>query len=108
MSESRNTFEPQKVADFLDKAKSKNAAYIEHFTRDGDRWDALAFFYYRDVTKQSVLIKANCAAFGGFAVPAMLPAGLVLKVPLIEADASVPDGLLPPWKRGQSRQEMVS
>jgi len=87
------------------KPVNNNGAYIEYLTKDGDRWDALAFFYYRDVTRQSVLIKANCAAFDSFAVPAMLPAGLILRVPLIEADNAVSDEHLPPWKHGKVSQD---
>lgn len=76
--------------------------YIEHFTKAGDRWDALAFTYYENVSLQNVLIGANRDLFPAFSVPAVLPAGLLLKIPLLEKKATVSDNLLPFWKRGMS------
>ncbi|KAA6404497.1 tail protein X [Candidatus Tokpelaia sp.] len=73
--------------------------YITHRTTEGERWDILALRYYRDVSRQNVLISANRALFAGFAVPARLPAGLTLQVPLIDVPVASTDDRLPPWKR---------
>lgn len=80
-----------------------NQTYIEYSTRDGDRWDMLAYTYYSDVQLQFQLIEANRDLFPGFSVPARLPAGLTLKIPLRAQKVNVDDTLLPPWKRGQTR-----
>lgn len=79
----------------------KNQAYLEYFTRDGDRWDSLAYRYYADVRLQTKLIEENRELFNGFAVPAILPAGLTIKIPLLTKKTTVDDSLLPPWKRGR-------
>lgn len=81
---------------------SQKKAYLEYFTRAGDRWDNLAYSYYSDVRLQSTLIETNRHLFKAFSVPAILPAGLVLKIPLIDKKVTVDDGLLPPWKRGMA------
>jgi len=75
------------------------ADYITHRTIEGERWDILALRYYRDVSRQSVLISANRTLLAGLCVPARLPAGLTLRVPLIEAPVANTDDRLPPWKR---------
>lgn len=75
------------------------ADYITHKSVEGERWDSLALRYYRNVAKQSALIAANRGLFRGLAVPAVLPAGLSLRVPLIEAAPATENDLLPPWKR---------
>lgn len=77
----------------------KNQTYIEYFTRDGDRWDSLAYRYYADVRLQTKLIEENRKLFNGFAVPAILPAGLTIKIPLLTKKTTVDDSLLPPWKK---------
>jgi len=75
------------------------AGYIIHRTSAGERWDLLAMHYYRDVIRQDVLIEANRALFAGLSVPAVLPAGLALRVPLVEAPVTDTGIGLPPWKR---------
>ena len=82
--------------------------YFEHHTIQGERWDLLAYRYYGDQHKQTVLIDANRALFvdQGEATPRvvvppmMLPSGLVLKIPVIE-DVEVDETGLPPWKRSE-------
>lgn len=75
-------------------------AYFEHRTIDGDRWDLIAYHYYGDATRQDVLLDANRHLFlhPVTVPPLILPAGLVLKVPVLDAEAADPDAL-PPWKR---------
>lgn len=75
------------------------SAYLTHYTKDGERWDTLAHRFYASVAMQSVLISANRHLFAGRAVPPVLPAGVTLRVPIIERSAVVDPSLLPPWKR---------
>ena len=37
--------------------------YFEHVTIDSERWDLLAYRYYGDAAKQSVLLEANRKLF---------------------------------------------
>ncbi len=76
--------------------------HLEHLTSAGERWDLLAFRYYADVARQGELIAANRHLFlDALRVPAILPAGLVLRVPIRAADGSAESttSQLPPWKR---------
>ncbi|MCJ8142973.1 tail protein X [Ancylobacter sp. A5.8] len=78
------------------------AEYLEHRTSDGERWDLLAFRYYADVSRQGELIAANRDLFmDDMRIPAILSAGLVLRIPIREAtgSAEATTGQLPPWKR---------
>lgn len=71
------------------------AEWAEYITRDGDRWDLVAWRAYGDVTKMSDIIADNPH------VPVLnvLPAGLRLLVRVVE-DEVLDDGQdLPPWKR---------
>ncbi len=76
------------------------ADYFEHRTVEGDRWDLLAYRYYGDQHKQTVLLEANRHLWRDQlgAPPPILPHGVTLKVPVIEAEAPNA-GSLPPWKR---------
>ena len=76
--------------------------FFEHTTKQGDRWDLLAYSYYGDVRKQSVLLEANRHLFlDPLVVPPMiLDSGLVLKIPVIEVAEELAHGL-PPWKTGR-------
>ncbi|ANH04982.1 tail protein X [Shinella sp. HZN7] len=74
--------------------------YFEHKTIAGDRWDLLAYRYYGDPDKQTVLLEANRRLWlDDLSIPPLiLPRGLVLKVPVIVEEATNLDAL-PPWKR---------
>lgn len=65
----------------------------KHITRDGDRWDKLAWDYYRDVSLMGLLIESNPHA----PITPVLPSGMTLHIPLIERPSSPQE--LPPWKR---------
>jgi phage tail protein X len=67
---------------------------ITHRVREGERWDTLAWRYYRDVREMSRLIAANPHAPRS----GILPAGLRIAVPLITRPPVTADGL-PPWRR---------
>ncbi len=75
--------------------------YLEHKTVSGDRWDLLAWRYYGDATKQAVLLEANRSLYlNPIRIPDLvLPGGITLKVPMLDADAVVAVADLPPWKR---------
>lgn len=76
------------------------STYLPHMTRDGERWDQLAFRYYGDVAMQDSLIATNRGLFlDALTVPPVLPAGLTLRIPIIEREAIVAADQLPPWKR---------
>ena len=74
--------------------------YFEHVTIEGERWDLLAYRFYGDAHKQTIIVAANRALFlDDLSVPPLiLPRGLRLKIPVITQKASNAD-LLPPWKR---------
>lgn len=74
--------------------------YFEYTTLAGDRWDLLAYRYYGDQNKQTVLLAANRHLYRDALVvpPLVLPQGVKLKIPVIEEEATNVD-LLPPWKR---------
>jgi len=80
------------------------ADYFQHVTTEGERWDLIAWAFYRDISKQSLIITANRAVFVNAdtgvigRVPVILPAGLILRIPVIEQ--RLDETLLPPWKRG--------
>ena len=80
--------------------------HFEHKTIDGDRWDLLAYRYYGDAGKQSILLEANRGLFlEPLIVPPMiLSAGLTLIIPVIDED-DVDDSDLPPWKRTNPEYE---
>lgn len=74
--------------------------HLPHRTAAGERWDTLAHRYYGDVSRQGELIAANRDLFlGELRVPAILPAGLVLRIPIRERPASGSSPQLPAWKR---------
>lgn len=68
---------------------------LTHITQAGERWDLIAWQYYRDVRQVARLMEANPQA----PVAPALPSGLRLVVPMIErAVANNSDGV-PPWRR---------
>lgn len=71
-----------------------SAEFITHTTREGDRWDLLAWTYYGDATWVSLLTKAN----PGVSLAPILPVGLSLKVPIVDAPEAASTPGLPPWR----------
>ena len=68
---------------------------VEHITRDGDRWDNLAWEYYGDATAYETIIAANPEV----AIYPILPSGIRLLIPVLEeAETATTEGL-PPWKQ---------
>jgi len=76
------------------------AGYIDHTTGPRDRWDLLAYRYYGDANRTGPLIAANRAMFAPAPapIPLVLPAGVVIRVPILDPEPAAQD-LLPPWKR---------
>jgi phage tail protein X len=73
--------------------------YREIVTREGERWDTLAYRYYGDPYRYEPIIAANPQV----PILPILPSGWVLQVPVLErAPAPVDDASLPPWKRRRS------
>jgi phage tail protein X len=71
------------------------ADYIEHITREGERWDSIAYRYYGDASLITPLAEANETV----RLLPVLPGGLVLIVPLLDAGNPPITENLPPWKR---------
>ena len=69
--------------------------YLAHITSDGDRWDLLAWRYYRDPLGYERIMTANPHVSRS---PA-LTAGIRLLIPVIDATEIVSAEDLPPWKR---------
>lgn len=78
----------------------KKTEYFDHITQVGERWDVIAWTYYRDASKEDLLVEANRHLFIDdlSAVPAILPSGMILRIPVIEQNL-ISDDQLPPWKR---------
>lgn len=74
--------------------------WFEHVTVEGDRWDLLSYRYYGDAAKQSIILEANRGLYLNALVtpPLILPYGITLRIPVIEAEPSN-ETSLPPWKR---------
>lgn len=71
------------------------ARYIEIVTLEGDRWDLIADRAYGDPYDYERIIAAN----PHIPIRPVLPAGLRVRVPVVEAPSV---GGLPPWKAGAS------
>lgn len=69
--------------------------YLSHTTLENQRWDSIADIYYGDVTKMGLLIEENPHA----PISPTLPAGMVLRIPVIEPSESMDTSGLPPWKK---------
>lgn len=67
---------------------------IIHTTREGDRWDLLAWEYYGDATLLEPLWSAN----PDMPRDTRLPAGQRLVVPVLDAQEPTPALGLPPWR----------
>ena len=68
--------------------------YLPYLTREGDRWDLIAYRVYGDVAKQDLIIAANPE----LAITPMLAGGVTVRVPILPDDTP-PPSTLPPWKR---------
>jgi phage tail protein X len=72
------------------------AEIIQHTTIDGERWDFIAQKYYGKASMMNAIIAANPD------VPLydILPAGIVLDIPILESvNDATSANQLPPWKQ---------
>jgi len=67
--------------------------YYEYITKDGDRWDSIAYQYYGDPMIYEPIISAN----PDIPITPTLKSGLKIKVPVIDIPTSTTEDL-PPWK----------
>lgn len=67
--------------------------YYEYITKDGDRWDLLAYEFYGDATLYEPIIVVN----PDVPITPILKSGIVLQIPLREKTEEI-DFILPPWR----------
>lgn len=68
---------------------------LTHITQAGERWDLIAWQYYRDVRQVARLMEANPQA----PVTPALPSGLRLTVPMLAPEVATKTDGVPPWRR---------
>jgi len=72
------------------------ANFVEYITKQGDRWDTIAFKAYGDATLIDGIIEANPT----IVISPILEAGTRVIVPILEqGDIQINSELLPPWKQ---------
>lgn len=69
--------------------------FLEHVTRDGERWDSLAWQYYGD---PRWAIPDYCRQSAHVAITPVLPSGLLLLIPVIEKKPVQKEDIAP-WLR---------
>jgi len=70
--------------------------YIHYVTKDGDRWDLIAYEMYGSATAYEPIIVANPTV----PIRPVLAGGISLRIPV--RNTTVNDAQLPPWKRSTS------
>lgn len=68
--------------------------YYSYITKDSDRWDLIAYRFYKNPTMYEEIIKANPEV----TIEPVLPAGIKLKIPVLEESETIKFET-PPWKR---------
>lgn len=68
--------------------------YIEHTTKEGERWDWISWLYYVDPFKYEIIIKENPSVV----IDPILEAGITLYIPILEEPETTEEDL-PPWKQ---------
>lgn len=66
---------------------------LRHITKEGERWDQLAYRYYGDATAYERIVAAN----PGIPLTLVLPGALELVIPVIEASSTISALESPPW-----------
>ena len=72
--------------------------YYEYIAKEGDRWDTIAYEFYGDPMLFHLIVRATHNYAASLYPPATLPAGLLVKVPILEESETVSTAL-PPWKK---------
>lgn len=68
--------------------------FYSYITKDGDRWDLIAYKYYKNPSMYEEIIKAN----PNVPIEPILSAGINLKIPVLEENTTIKFDL-PPWKK---------
>ena len=66
--------------------------YIQHITRQNERWDLLAWKYYGDPTLYGPIIQAN----PNQPIVGAFDAGAAIQIPILQKASDVSNDL-PPW-----------
>lgn len=70
--------------------------FVEYVTKQGDRWDTIAFKAYGDASLINGIIEANTS----IVILPILEAGTRVIVPILESgEIQINSELLPPWKQ---------
>ena len=68
--------------------------YYSYITKDNDRWDLIAYKYYKNPALDEEIIKANPEV----KVTPLLDSGIKLKIPVLEESETIKFET-PPWKK---------
>lgn len=68
--------------------------FYEYTTKANDRWDLIAYEYYSNATLYEPIITAN----PNIPITPTLPAGIKLRIPVLEQQNTI-EFQLPPWKK---------
>lgn len=77
--------------------------FTRYITKQGDRWDLIAWRAYGDITKQKEVMEAN----RDIMLVNSFDEGYTLILPIIP-EVSTQDAQLPPWKRGTVNQSTTT
>ncbi|WP_279029277.1 tail protein X [Bilophila wadsworthia] len=69
---------------------------IIHLTTEGERWDIIAWRYYGSVNEAGRIMEANPSV----PLVPVLPSGVRLSIPVINATTADETANLPPWCGG--------
>ena len=68
--------------------------YYSYITKDNDRWDLIAYKFYKNASKYEIIIKAN----PDVPITPSLESGINLKIPVVDESETI-EFTLPPWKK---------
>lgn len=68
--------------------------YYSYITKDNDRWDLIAYKYYKNPALYEEIIKANPEV----KVTPLFDSGIKLKIPVLEESETIKFET-PPWKK---------
>jgi phage tail protein X len=69
------------------------ANFTEYITKEGDRWDLIAYKFYADASLYEKIIQSNPAV----EITPILKSGIRLKIPILNQDSQI-QFELPPWR----------
>jgi len=78
------------------KARIQNtmSEFYEYITKEGDRWDLIAYQFYSNASLYEPIIKAN----PHIGITPTLQAGIKLKIPVLNQENTI-EFELPPWRK---------